>query len=104
MSLRLSPCPPMESGSLAATLVMRISLSWSRSCFLTSLQPLRSKPGWLKLQFPLMYQTDALEVVDLLHEAGCSDGRMDEAIAVIASKQDAKGRWMLESTLTASSG
>jgi len=63
-----------------------------------------SKPGWLKLQFPLMYQTDALEVVDLLHEAGCSDGRMDEAIAVIASKQDAKGRWMLESTLTASSG
>jgi hypothetical protein len=58
-----------------------------------------SKLGWLKLQFPLMYQTDILEVVDLLVRLGVRDERMDDAIGVIAAKQNAQGRWNLESTL-----
>ncbi len=58
-----------------------------------------SKPGWLKLQFPLMYQTDILEVADLLVGLGLRDARMDDAIDLIASKQNAKGQWNLESTL-----
>lgn len=57
-----------------------------------------SKPGWLKLQFPLMYQTDVLEVVDLLLGLGCNDERMEDAIGVIASKRDATGTWILETT------
>jgi hypothetical protein len=57
-----------------------------------------SKPGWLKLQFPLMYQTDILEVVDLLLECGCKDGRMEDAMRMISSKKNAKGQWNLEST------
>jgi len=57
-----------------------------------------SKPGWLKLQFPLMYQTDILEIAGILLELGIKDGRMGEAIEKIVSKQNDKGQWNLEST------
>jgi hypothetical protein len=57
-----------------------------------------SKPGWLKLQFPLMHQTDILEIAGILVELGIKDKRMGEAIEKIVSKQDNKGQWNLEST------
>jgi hypothetical protein len=57
-----------------------------------------SKPGWLRFGFPLMYQTDALEVLDILTELGVEDRRMDEAIDVVLTKQDDMGRWRLENT------
>ena len=57
-----------------------------------------SKPGWLKLQFPLMYQTDILEVAGLLVDLGIRDARMDDALALITSKQNDQGRWNLEGT------
>lgn len=57
-----------------------------------------SKPGWLKLQFPLMYQTDVLEIAGILLELGIRDHRMDEAMEAIVSKQDANGKWNLETT------
>lgn len=56
------------------------------------------KPGWLKLGFPLMYQTDTLEILWILVKLGYRDGRMQEALELILSKQDAQGRWPLEST------
>ena len=55
-----------------------------------------SKPGWLKFGFPLMYQTDALEILDILTELGIQDSRMDEAINLVIAKQDDEGRWKLE--------
>lgn len=55
-----------------------------------------SKPGWLKFSFPLMYQTDALEILDILTELGTKDSRMDEAINMVLSKQDEMGRWKIE--------
>jgi hypothetical protein len=58
-----------------------------------------SKPGWLKLQFPLMYQTDILELSDLLVGLGIRDDRMEDALSIIVSKQNEKGQWNLESTL-----
>jgi hypothetical protein len=58
-----------------------------------------SKPGWLKLQFPLMYQTDILEITDLLVELGIRDERMEDALERIVSKQNEKGQWNLESSL-----
>ncbi len=58
-----------------------------------------SKPGWLKLQFPLMYQTDILEIADLLTTLGIRDRRMDDALSLIIEKQNEQGRWSLESTL-----
>jgi hypothetical protein len=57
-----------------------------------------SKPGWLKFGFPLMYQDDALEVLGILTKLGCKDDRMQEAVDLVLSKQDAQGKWKLEST------
>jgi len=57
-----------------------------------------AKPGWLRFGFPLMYQTDALEILGILTQFGCNDKRMQEAIDVVISKQDDQGRWKLENT------
>jgi hypothetical protein len=57
-----------------------------------------AKPGWLKLGFPLMYQTDALEILGILTQLGYKDRRMQEAIDVLMTKQDDHGRWNLENT------
>jgi hypothetical protein len=56
------------------------------------------KPSWLKFGFPLMYQTDALEILGVLTKLGYHDSRMQEAIDLLISKQDDKGRWVMEST------
>jgi len=57
-----------------------------------------SKHGWLRFGFPLMYQTDVLEVLGILTSLGCKDERMQEAVDLVISKQDEKGMWKLEST------
>jgi hypothetical protein len=57
-----------------------------------------SKPGWLKLGFPLMYQADVLEILDLLTSLHIKDARMAEAIEAVVSKQCADGRWKLENS------
>ena len=57
-----------------------------------------SKPGWLRLGFPLMYQTDVLEILGILTRLGYHDERMQEAIDLLISKQDNQGKWKLEST------
>jgi hypothetical protein len=57
-----------------------------------------SKPGWLKLGFPLMYQTDVLEILGILTALGYRDERMQEAVDLVVSKQDDNGRWVLENT------
>jgi len=56
------------------------------------------KPGWLKFGFPLMYQTDTLEILGILTKLGYKDQRMQDAIDIVVSKQDSHGRWMLENT------
>jgi hypothetical protein len=55
-----------------------------------------AKPGWLKFGFPLMYQTDVLEILDILTALGIKDSRMDGAVNLVASKQDDAGRWRME--------
>ena len=57
-----------------------------------------SRPGWLKLGFPLMYQTDILEILDILTDLGYSDKRMDEAVQLIRKKQNKDKRWELENS------
>lgn len=56
------------------------------------------KPGWLRFGFPLMYQTDALEILGILTKLGYHDERMQEAIDIVVSKQNNRGRWLLENT------
>jgi hypothetical protein len=57
-----------------------------------------SKPGWNRFGFPLMYQTDVLEILGILTKLGYKDERMQEAIDLVISKQDPRGRWKLENT------
>jgi hypothetical protein len=56
------------------------------------------KPGWLRFGFPLMYQTDALEILGILTKLGYQDQRMQEAIDILVSKQSPEGRWNLENS------
>jgi hypothetical protein len=57
-----------------------------------------SKPGWLKPGFPLMYQTDILEILDILTELGFHDSRMKDALNKLMAKQNKGKRWILENT------
>jgi len=55
-----------------------------------------AKPWFGKFGFPLMWRTDALEILDVLAGFGCHDPRMNEAIELVLSKRDEQGRWRLE--------
>jgi hypothetical protein len=57
-----------------------------------------SKPTWFHFGFPLMWQTDSLEILGILVKLGYKDNRMQDAVNLLLSKQDSNGRWMLEST------
>jgi len=60
-----------------------------------------SKPGWRRFSFPLMYQTDVLEILWILarlEPAYLRDERAREALDLVASKADAEGRWTLQQT------
>jgi len=58
-----------------------------------------AKQGWLRFGFPLMYQTDVLEILDILASLGCRDPRMKDALAVVDAKQGTDGRWKVDSAL-----
>ena len=79
-----------------------------------------SKPGWKRFGFPLMYQTDVLEILGVLakldddaaetaatggaaagavHRGPLLDPRTREALDLVAGKQDGQGRWKLEATM-----
>lgn len=57
-----------------------------------------SKPEWSQFGFPLMWNTDALEILGILTSLGYHDERMQEAIDLVISKQDDLGKWPLERT------
>jgi hypothetical protein len=57
-----------------------------------------SKPGWRRFGFPLMYQTDVLEILGILAKLNVRDARLDEAVDLVAGKRDDRGRWALETT------
>lgn len=45
-----------------------------------------------------MYQTDALEILDILTQLGMVDNRMNDAITIVLAKQDEMGRWRTENS------
>lgn len=45
-----------------------------------------------------MYQTDVLEILDILTELGITDSRMNDALNAIQTKRDNMGRWRTENT------
>ncbi len=58
----------------------------------------KAKPGWIRFGFPLMYQTDLLEILEIFTDLEISDERMRAAYAVVKSKQQPNGTWKLENT------
>ena len=57
-----------------------------------------AKPGWLRLGFPLMYQTDILELLEIFQSLAWLDPRLDDAVAILRKKQLPDGRWNLDNT------
>ena len=57
------------------------------------------KPEWLQLSFPTRWQYDVLRALDYFRSVGeAPDPRMDEAVAVLRSKEQSDGTWLLENT------
>lgn len=56
-----------------------------------------SRPGWLRLGFPLMYQTDILELLTIFCDLGIKDPRLSDALQILRSKESPDGKWILES-------
>ncbi len=52
-----------------------------------------SRKNWLEFGFPLMWNTDLVEILGVLGGLGVRDERMDEAIDLVLSKRDENGRW-----------
>jgi hypothetical protein len=58
----------------------------------------KEKAGWKRFGFPLFYQTDILEVLDILTKLGVRDDRMQEAFDFVIKNQGEDGRWLLKNT------
>jgi len=58
----------------------------------------KEKAGWKKFGFPLFYQSDVLEVLDVLTELGVHDNRMQEAIDFVVASRNSSGTWDLLNT------
>ena len=54
---------------------------------------------WLRFSFPIRWHYDVLRALEYFRSAGDPpDPRMDEAIELVRSKQQADGTWLLENT------
>jgi hypothetical protein len=58
----------------------------------------KEKAGWKKFGFPLFYQSDVLEVLDVLTEIGVKDTRMQEAVDLVVANRNDSGTWNLMNT------
>jgi hypothetical protein len=58
----------------------------------------KDKEGWKRFGFPLFYQSDALEVLDVLTSLGVCDSRMKDAIELVEQARRPDGRWLLKNT------
>ncbi len=56
------------------------------------------KEEWSQFIFPMVGDNDVLDIVLALTKAGVRDARMQSAIDLVRSKQDARGMWTLERT------
>jgi hypothetical protein len=58
----------------------------------------KAKPGWTRFGFPLMYQTDLLEILEIFSDLGIIDNRMKEAYDIVESKRQNDGTWKMQNT------
>jgi len=55
-----------------------------------------AKPRWTQLGFPLFWDTDTLEMLEVLTDLGYRDDRMEDAIQLVLSKRMSDGKWKNE--------
>ena len=53
---------------------------------------------WIKFGFPRLWQTDALEMLEILINLDYYDKRMQDAVDLIVNKQNNEGKWNMERT------
>jgi hypothetical protein len=90
---------PVEQRTAAdeACIASGIEFFLQHRVFLRSRNPARPvKEGWLSFGFPRMYETDALEILDILLSLGCRDPRMQDAVDLVLSKQGSDGAWLMD--------
>jgi hypothetical protein len=58
----------------------------------------KEKAGWKRFGFPLFYQSDVLEVLDILTELGVKDERMQDSIDLVLDSRNEHGTWNLKNT------
>ncbi len=59
-----------------------------------------AKPGWLRLGFPLHYNSDLLEALYALALCGApADKKLDKPLDLLRGKMNADGRWILDNSL-----
>jgi hypothetical protein len=60
-------------------------------------QDRKSGKDWTQFAFPAWWSYDVLRALDYLRDAGVTpDARLDEAIALVHTKQQPDGRWLLD--------
>ncbi|MGE5627270.1 MAG: nitrogen fixation protein NifH [Solirubrobacterales bacterium] len=57
-----------------------------------------AKPGWLRPGFPLMYQTDIFEMLEIFADLKIIDSRLKDPINIVKSKRNEDGKWVLETS------
>ena len=57
-----------------------------------------SKSGWLKFGFPLMYQSDVLELMDIMASLHVHSEALEEALDLIESKRSTDGTWKMQNS------
>ncbi|NHI82863.1 MAG: nitrogen fixation protein NifH [Candidatus Thorarchaeota archaeon] len=58
----------------------------------------KAKVGWTRFGFPLFYQSDVLEVLDMLTGLGVRDERMQDSIDLVVKNRRDDGKWILKNT------
>jgi hypothetical protein len=57
-----------------------------------------SVKGWLKFGFPLMYQSDVLELLGLFASLHIKDSRLNDAVSLVEEKRTKEGFWIMETS------
>lgn len=54
-----------------------------------------ARPGWLRFGFPLMYQTDVVELLYIFAGMQIRDSRLADSIEIVKEKRSKDGKWKL---------
>jgi len=81
-------------------IVMKEELAKIRPGLWKKTKSFNPKPGWLKFGYPLHYNSDVLESMRSLLDAGVKDDkRMNDALDVIQQAAEPDGRWKMKFSL-----